>query len=171
MEIKGQGFTLRDWSVSDAAALQKHADNVNISSYLLDRFPSPYTLNDAIAWINTAMNQNPASTFVIDIEGELRGVIGIEMRDDVYRKSPLIGYWLAEASWGHGIMTAAVKLVVEYAFAHFDIVRIQAGIFGNNPRSMRVLEKAGFIKEGVLKNAIIKNGLILDEHIYGRLKS
>jgi len=64
-------------------------------------------------------------------------------------------------------MPEAVKLVVDYAFASFDIHRLHAGVFGNNPRSMRVLEKAGFVKEGVLKNAIVKNGIVLDEHVYG----
>jgi ribosomal-protein-alanine N-acetyltransferase len=35
---------------------------------------------------------------------------------------------------------------------------------------MRVLEKAGFVKEGVLTNAILKKGVILDEHVYGIVK-
>jgi RimJ/RimL family protein N-acetyltransferase len=64
-------------------------------------------------------------------------------------------------------MTEAVKLVADYAFTHFDLIRLQAGIFSNNLRSMRVLEKAGFVKEGILKNAIVKNGVVLDEHVYG----
>jgi RimJ/RimL family protein N-acetyltransferase len=35
---------------------------------------------------------------------------------------------------------------------------------------MRVLEKAGFVKEGIMKNAIIKNGVVMDEHLYAILK-
>ena len=69
-----------------------------------------------------------------------------------------------------GIMPQAVKLIVGYAFTHLDVIRIQAGILGNNPKSMRVLEKAGFTKEGILKNGIIKNGVVLDEHIYAVLR-
>jgi len=68
-------------------------------------------------------------------------------------------------------MTEAVKLIVDYGFKNLDIVRIQAGVLSNNPASMRVLEKAGFIKEGILRNGIVKNELILDEHIYGILKT
>ena len=108
--------------------------------------------------------------FVIDVNGELAGVAGIDFREDIYRKAPLLGYWLREDYWGKGIMTEAVKLVTAYAFTNFDIVRLQAGVLGNNSRSMRVLEKAGFIKEGILKNNIIKNGAVLDEHIYGLVK-
>ena len=167
MEIKGQDFTLRGWKESDIPALQRNADNANISSFLLDRFPHPYTMEDAVWWVDLMLKQDPFLNFVVDIDGELAGGIGIELREDVYRKTALIGYWLGEGYWGRGIMTEAVKLVAEYAFTHFDLIRLQAGIFSNNPRSMRVLEKAGFVKEGILKNAIVKNGVVLDEHVYG----
>ena len=167
MEIKAQNFTLRGWKESDIPALQRKADNANISSFLLDRFPHPYTIDDAIWWVDLMLKQDPFLNFVVDIDGELAGCIGIELRADVYRKCALIGYWLGESYWSRGIMTEAVKLVAEYAFTHFDLIRLQAGIFSNNPRSMRVLEKAGFLKEGILRNAIVKNGVVLDEHVYG----
>ena len=35
---------------------------------------------------------------------------------------------------------------------------------------MKVLEKAGFEKEGVLKKAAIKNGIVIDLHYYGLIK-
>lgn len=171
MEIKGHGFTLRGWKEMDIAALQLNADNPNVFAFLLNRFPYPYTTDDATWWVKQMLNQDPFLNFVLDIEGELAGCIGIELRADVYRKCALIGYWLGERYWGRGIMPEAVKLVIDYSFTNFDIHRLQAGIFGNNPRSMRVLEKAGFIKEGVLKNAIVKNGIVLDEHVYGLMKS
>ena len=161
---------LREWKPDDAASLQKHANNKNISSFLLDRFPSPYTLEDATGWISSKLNQYPITNFAIDIDGEAAGVIGLDFRDDVYRKAPLLGYWISEDLWGRGIMTQAIKLVSNYALYNLDIVRIQAGVLGNNERSMRVLEKAGYIKEGILKNNIIKNGAILDEHIYAMVK-
>jgi len=170
MELKGQGFTLRRWYKEDAELLQKHADNPNVYSFLTDRFPHPYTRDVAINWINLMLQQEPLLIFVIAVEDNLIGVIGIEMRDDVYRKAPLLGYWLAEEYWGRGIMTEVVKLVAGYAFENLDIVRLQSGVLANNPGSMRVLEKAGFLKEGVLRNNIIKNGVVMDEYIYGMVK-
>ncbi len=170
MEIKGNGFTLRGWKIDDVHSLQKHADNANVYSFLLDRFPHPYTMEAAIAWITPMLNQNPVVNFAIDVDGDAVGVIGLELRSDVYRKAPLLGYWISESLWGRGIMPQAVKLITNYAFANLDAVRVQAGVLGNNPRSMRVLEKAGYVKEGILKNNIIKNDVILDEHIYAALK-
>lgn len=171
MEIKAQGFTLREWRTGDVAALQHHADNSKIYDYLLDIFPHPYTMENAVEWVDMMLNQDPLLVFVIDIGDELAGVVGITMRVDVYRKAPLIGYWLGEAYWGRGIMTQAVRLVVGYAFANLDITRLQAGIFSTNPASMRVLEKAGFVKEGIARSAIFKNGMVLDEHCYGLVKT
>ena len=170
MELKGTGFILRGWRLDDAESLQKHADNPNVYSFLLDRFPHPYTMEAANNWINFMQHQDPVINFAIAVDDKVVGGIGLEMRDDVYSKAPLIGYWLSETLWGRGIMPQAVKLLVDYAFANLDIVRIQAGVLSNNPKSMRVLEKCGFVKEGVLRKGIIKNGVILDEWIYGLVR-
>ncbi len=170
MELQGNGFKLRGWKKEDAAAIQPHADNPNVYNYLLDRFPHPYTMADAESWVSFMLSIQPNYNFVIEVDGSAAGVVGLEMREDVYRRSPLIGYWISETLWGRGIMTAAIKLLTAYAFKNLDVIRIQAGVLGNNPRSMRTLEKAGFIKEGILKNSMIKNGLVLDEHVYGLVK-
>ena len=171
MELRGQGFKLRTFTEDDAAALQRYANNTNISDFLFDRFPSPYTMEEAIKWIAGKLEQNPVTHFVIDVDGELSGIIGIDKREDVYRKAQLLGYWLRQDYWGRGIMRQAIKLITAHAFKNLDIVRLQAGVLANNPRSMRVLEKAGFIKEGVLRCNIIKHGIVMDEHIYGIIKA
>ena|ERR1700722_18255350 len=171
MELHGNGFKLRGWKKDDAASIQKHADNPNVYSFLMDRFPHPYTMEVAESWVNMMLLLEPNYNLVIEVDEDAVGVIGLEMRGDVYSKSPLIGYWIGESLWGRGIMTAAIKLMTAYAFENLDIIRIQAGVLGNNPRSMRTLEKAGFVKEGILKNSMVKNGVILDEHVYGLVKS
>jgi len=170
MELQGPGFILRGWLPEDAVSLQKHADNTNITDFLMDRFPSPYTMDEAVNWIKMMQHQDPMVIFSIAVDGNVVGGIGLELRGDVYSKAPLIGYWLGQEYWGRGIMPEAVKLVTNYAFTHLDVVRLQAGIFGNNPKSMRVLEKAGYTKEGVMKSSIFKNGVILDEHIYAIIR-
>jgi len=170
MELQGNGFKLRGWQADDVESIQKHADNPNIYDFLFDRFPHPYTMESARIWVDSMLSTEPNYNLVIDVAGNAVGVIGLVMRDDVYSKAPLMGYWISETLWGKGIMTQAIGLVTNYAFANLDIVRIQAGVLSNNPRSMRVLEKAGFVKEGVLKQNIVKNGIILDEHIYAITK-
>jgi RimJ/RimL family protein N-acetyltransferase len=170
MELKGTGFILRGWKKGDEVSLQKHANNPKVAAYLMDRFPLPYTMKDALNWINFVIDQDPLINFAITIDNLVVGGIGLEPREDVYCKTTNIGYWLGEELWGRGIMPEAVKLVTEYAFSHFDFIRIQACVYSKNPASMRVLEKAGYMKEAVLKNAVVKNNVIMDEHIYAILK-
>lgn len=129
-------------------------------------FPIPYTLEDAELFISKKIDENPITCFVIDMNGEVAGVISFEMRADVYRKTPLMGYWLSPAHWGRGIMTEAVGLIANYGFTHLDIICIQANTFGTNAASMRVLEKSGFTRQGILPRSVIKDDVVLDEHSF-----
>ncbi len=166
MRIEASEFCIRTWQESDAASLQKHADNINISKCLFDRFPYPYQLSDAEKFISSRLDQDPAVNFAIEIKGEVAGGIGLELRQDVYRKTPLLGYWLSEQYWGKGIMPEAVKLVTGYAFDTLGMICIVANTFGNNPKSMRVLEKAGFVRQGIIKQSAVKYDEVLDEHVF-----
>jgi RimJ/RimL family protein N-acetyltransferase len=62
-----------------------------------------------------------------------------------------IGYDLIPSERGKGYGTEAVQIIVDYLFLTKNIVRIQAVTNVDNIRSRRVLEKAGFIKEGTLR--------------------
>jgi len=169
MELSGTNFHLRAWLPGDAESLQRQANNKNISDYLFDRFPHPYNIGDAEKFISAHQGQDPITVFAVIVDQNAVGGVEFRRGSDIYRKTASLGYWLGEAFWGKGIMTEAVRLITAYVFGNFNIIRIQATVNGNNPASMRVLEKAGFVKEGVLKNAILKNGEIMDEHIYALL--
>jgi ribosomal-protein-alanine N-acetyltransferase len=164
--LKGKGFALRPWQLSDEASLLKYADNENVSRYLADRFPYPYTLQDAKNWLNYVVAAQPLVNFTIDIAGESAGGIGVELKAGERRKTAHLGYWLGEPFWGQGIVAEATNLITDYIFENFDIVRIETVVYHPNTASMRVLEKCGFIKEGIGKKAIFKNGELYDEHVY-----
>ena len=144
MELKGTNFSLREWRIDDAILLQKHADNPNVSNFLMDAFPHPYTINDAVNWINRMKDQNPMLVFAIDIGGKLVGAVGLEMRHDIYSKAPLIGYWLGEAHWGKGYMTEAAKALIDAAHRTHQYETIAARALADNETSLHVLEKLGF---------------------------
>ncbi len=166
MRITTPTSILRDWTPDDAGPLVKHADNPRIAGSMRDAFPSPYTPDDAKRFIAMATGPGPDLFLAIDVHGEAVGGIGIHPKSDVRCRSAEIGYWLSESYWGQGIVTDAVSSLVPVAFGRYDIVRLQAGIFSNNPASMRVLEKCGFIREAVHKKAIWKNGILLNEVVY-----
>lgn len=169
MRINTPTSVLRPWRPDDAVSLVKHADNPRVASMLRDAFPSPYTLEDARRFIGMA-TETPDLFLAIEVDNQAVGGIGIHVLNDVKRRSAEIGYWLAEPYWGRGIVTDAVKAIIPVSFGRYDIVRLQAGIFSNNPASMRVLEKCGFIREAVHRDAIFKNGILLDEVLYVRFR-
>jgi ribosomal-protein-alanine N-acetyltransferase len=61
-----------------------------------------------------------------------------------------LGYVLSQAHWGRGYMTEAVRVMVEWAMAQDEIVKIHATCDVDNPASARVMEKAGLKFEGIL---------------------
>jgi [ribosomal protein S5]-alanine N-acetyltransferase len=159
-------FRLRPWQSGDEVPLVAHANNYKIWLNLRDTFPHPYTLEDAQTWVQFAPSFPNSLNLAIEIDGAACGGMGLLFQSDVHRRSAEIGYWLGEAYWNRGIVTAAVKLLSAYAFRHYDICRLYAGIFQYNQASMRVLEKAGYQLEAVHRLAVTKNGRTVDEYLY-----
>ena len=171
MEIALEGIVLRPWSVKDADRLAVIANNKKIFDNLRDGLPNPYSLSDAHNWLNSVIPINdPPKYFAIMSDNYLVGSIGLVTKDDIYRKNLEIGYFLAEEYWGKGIITKAIKAATAYAFSKFDIVRVYAESFADNPGSRRALEKAGFSCEAMIIKNIFKNGVVKDSCIYSVLK-
>ncbi len=157
---------LRPFEKTDRKALAKLCNNKKIWDSVRDYLPSPYTLEDADAFIEFCKKSEPTLNFAITYEDELAGTIGIEPQKDVYRLSAELGYWVGEPFWGKGIATEAVKLITTYGNEKLGLIRFFSSVFDFNKASMRVLEKAGFVKEGISKKAVIKNNIICDDHKY-----
>lgn len=166
MEIQLARCTVRSWRPEDAVSLAKYANDREIWLNLRDRFPHPYTLEDAERFILSALSQDPEDRFAIAIDGEAVGSIGFMIGTDVERISAEIGYWLARAYWGRGIMSEALEAVTRYAIEAMSLTRVFALPFAHNPASARVLEKAGYQLEGRLRRAAIKEGRIIDQLLY-----
>ena len=94
---------LRTWKKNDAHPLAVMANNKKIWDNLRDYIPFPYTINDAISFINMVKDQKPVMTFAIEFDGHLCGVIGLVAQKDVYRKTAEVGYWIGEPYWNKGI--------------------------------------------------------------------
>ncbi|MDR1623360.1 MAG: GNAT family N-acetyltransferase [Tannerellaceae bacterium] len=166
-------FELREWQLSDAASLAENANNIHIWNNLRDYFPHPYWEEDGKQFIGMTLGKPlPATEMALVIDGKAVGGIGIVLKTDVERIGAEIGYWLGENYWNRGVMTEAVKEMVSYVFLHFpEIRKIYATSFDFNIASQRVLQKAGFEREGILKQAAMKNGKVINLHYYSILKS
>ncbi len=159
---------LRRWRRADQSALIRHANNIKIWRNVRDVFPHPYTPTAADSFLSAVTEQSGReSVYAIEAGGEAVGGIGIHPRINEERHSAEIGYWLGEAFWGRGIATAAVCGLSQRALNEMDLYRLFANVFASNLASMRVLEKAGFQREGVLRRAVVKEGVLMDAVVYG----
>ena len=161
---------IRKWQRDDLDALLRYANNPKIAANLRDQFPHPYTRRDALDYLNYARAMDIPMSFAIEYGGEAVGGIGFKLGIDIARLSVEMGYWLAEPLWGRGLTTRAVAAASDWAFNGYKIVRVFATTFDHNVASMRVLEKAGFEREGILKRSAIKNGVILDQVMFAKVR-
>jgi RimJ/RimL family protein N-acetyltransferase len=70
-----------------------------------------------------------------------------------FRDRVEIGYWLFPQGRGRGIATRAARALAEHAF-HVGVLRVEAVVRPENEASIRVLERAGFTREGLLRSAL-----------------
>ena len=159
--------SLRD---ADAARLARHANNRSVWLQLRDRFPHPYTIDDARRFIAFANQADPETEFAITVGDLAIGAIGVTLGKDVERCSAEVGYWIGEPYWRRGIATRALVGFTRHAFEAYDLERLYAVPFASNASSRRVLEKAGYRLEGRMRRSAIKDGAVKDQCLYAVLR-
>jgi RimJ/RimL family protein N-acetyltransferase len=169
MDLAGSRCIVRPWRMADAESLVRHANNINVAKQLRDRFPHPYTRRDALDFLKFSSTADEPSNLAIVVEGEAVGGVGYVPGSDVERYSAEIGYWLGETYWGRGIVTEAVMLLTDHVFGRINMLRLFALPFADNPGSIRVLEKAGYLREAVLRSSSVKRGQPRDQALYAKV--
>lgn len=84
-------------------------------------------------------------------------------------QSCMIGYWMGAPHAQQGHMFAAVQLVIPYIFNGLQLHRVEAACIPENEKSIRLLEKAGFQREGLLREYLKINGQWHDHVMFSRL--
>ena len=99
-------------------------------------------------------------------------VIGAIRFNRIDRKTAIasVGYELAQAHWGQGLMSESVAEVARHGFDALGLFRLEAWAQVENTASHRVLEKAGFRKEGVQRKKLLRSGDRFDLCTFARLR-
>jgi ribosomal-protein-alanine N-acetyltransferase len=158
--------TVRPFRRDDAASIARYANNRNVWRNLRDLMPHPYAESDAHEFIGRALAAPRPTNFAIEVDGAAVGGIGLRLREDIERIGAEVGYWLGEPFWGCGILSEVVPAFTKWALAEFQLTRIEAWVFEWNPASARVLEKAGYVREGTLRRSAVKDGVIINRWLY-----
>lgn len=158
--------TLRSWRPSDAERLAQAADDRTIWIMVRDRFPHPYTLDDAHAFIARVTAEQPERNFAIAVDDVVMGGVNFMPGEDIHRVQAEVGYWLAAEARGRGLATEAVRGLVDWLWANTEFQHLTANVFTYNPESARVLEKVGFTLGHLARKNAIKDGQLHDSWLY-----
>lgn len=147
-------LTLRRFTPDDAQAMfENWASDARVTRYLTWQ---PHISPEATAQLLKdwcATYENPSTyNWVLEYAGVPIGSIGaahLSERDE----SAELGYCMGYAYWGKGLMTEAVRAVIDYLFAEVGLNRVTILHAAGNPASGKVARKCGLTYEGTHREA------------------
>jgi ribosomal-protein-serine acetyltransferase len=172
-QLAGDGdLELSPWEVDMADAMTEVivANREHLMRFL--SWPTPdYNRDAAMAFIHQAQRQY-ADEGILALGIWERGVLvgGIGMNTTVWRtRSTALGYWLAASAQGRGIMTRAVRSVVDELLGPRGFERVVIAAQPENRASCAVAERLGFRREGVARHAFRHGDRFIDWAVYAML--
>lgn len=130
-----------------------------------------YTLEKARAFCRKNIEEFEGGEeykFRIVYRGKIAGSIEL-FNIDERNKSAEIGYWLAKAAQGKGLMTKSVSRLLEYAFGELKLNRIYMKCVPENLKSRRIPERLGFTREGTERESGWLHDKFADHVVYSML--
>lgn len=164
-------LTLRLHRPGDVEALLAYYSDPEVARYLLD---DPWTREKAQKEITTLVGRTGLGSearslaLVVEHEGQVVGDLAIWLNDATGRKAE-IGWVFSPQSAGKGIATEAVTALIEAAFAHHDLHRIEAQMDARNDASARLSERLGMQREAHLRQNWWMKGEWTSTLVYGLL--
>lgn len=166
--LETERLILRNLNRDDVAEVLAIRSNANTMQYI----PRPLakTEEDAYGVIEvitgfTARNERINWAVTEKGKDKLIGICGyVNFRPESSRGE--VGYVLHHDYWGKGIAAEALKATLDYGFDTLGLHSVEAIIRPDNPASIKLVENAGFVKEGHFKDYIFHDGRYWDEAVY-----
>lgn len=159
--LRNDRVTLRPVETDDAAFLAQLVNDPDVRAGIGAATPTPR--HDEREWI-----EEGDGTHLLVVADDPVGIVGFEEREPPWGVVE-VGYFLDPEAWGNGYATAAVDLLVGYAFRERRAAKAVASVYETNPASARVLEKVGFDHEATLPEEAFVDGDRVDVERYGLL--
>ncbi len=170
--LQTERLILREIISSDTEAIFRIRGDYEVTRY---NTGLPYTdqeqAGDLIKAMTAAFDDQSEIRWGITLKAEGDAVIGMVGFNYWNRRDSRasVGYDLARAYWKRGIMTEALRAVVEFGFDQMDLNRIEADADARNAASARVLAKLGFKREGVQRDQFFDVGGFQDLVLFSLL--
>ena len=94
---------LKNYTLNFAEKFAEYKNNPTVLNNGYDKTPNPFTLKDAVEFINIQLEKEKPERFFIFWDGEFAGEIGMTIKEDVFRLNAEIGYFVAEPFWVKGL--------------------------------------------------------------------
>lgn len=138
---------LRPWREDEAEIMYRWASNPAVGP--IAGWPTHTSVEESRKIIRTVFSAPETYAIVLRATNEPIGSAAIKSGEGLtpsLRGLPdgELGYWLAEPFWGKGLMTEAVRALIERAFGELGYERLWCGYYEGNERSRRVMVKCGF---------------------------
>jgi RimJ/RimL family protein N-acetyltransferase len=165
-------LVLRPWRVPDAPALLAACQDPEIARWVT--IPQPYLPTDADAFIAAALamwRDGTAAPFAI-VEAATDRLLGAVTRFGPDGHQATVGLWLVPEGRGRGVGTRSLRRLAAWTFETTAVIRIDCFIMVGNEPSERMVERAGFQREGVLRAWDLHHGGVpVDCVVYSRLRT
>ncbi|MGJ8529761.1 GNAT family N-acetyltransferase [Maritalea sp.] len=179
IELAGSGLLLRVPTLADYE--QWRALRENSRAYLVPYEPTWSDVELAQSSFRErvrraereVMEEKAFAFFIHDISGDQPVLVGGINLSDIRRRvaqTVNIGYWMGETKANNGTMTKALATTLPFIFDQLGLHRANAACLVDNTRSIRVLEKNGFVQEGKAEGYLKINGKWRDHLLFGLTK-
>ncbi|XP_072951968.1 uncharacterized protein [Typha angustifolia] len=160
-------ITLRPFDLSDADDFMVWASDEKVSAFC--SWDAYTDKSDLLKYMADSVLPHPWLR-AICLDSRPIGAISLTPVPSGGRHRAELGYVLASAHWGRGIVSEAVRMALGRAFADVaGLERVEALVDPENKASQRVLEKVGFVREGVLRKYWFMKGKTRDMVSYSFL--
>ncbi len=168
--LESERVILRQFIDSDLENVFKGLSHPEIIKYYGISFDSIEATKEQMIWFaDLEKNENGIWWAVCSqIDGRFLGAGGLNNLSKENKKAE-IGFWLLPESWGKGIMTETIPLILNYAFKNIGLHRIEGFVETKNTNCKKALAKLKFNLEGTMQDCEIKNGEFISLDIYSKL--
>ena len=171
--IKTERLLLRQFTIEDAEAMfENWANDERVTRFLSYQPHGSLNVTQTLleGWC-AAYEKDGTYNWAMEFEGTVIGSISVVEFNERSERAAL-GYCMGYDYWNKGIMTEAVKAVIDFLFTEVGVNRVEISHAVKNPGSGRVAQKCGLTYEGT-RRAYFKSssGEFLDISCYGILKS
>jgi ribosomal-protein-alanine N-acetyltransferase len=161
--------TLRDFRPDDAESVHMWFNDESVTADLVGSRDS-FTLENAAAWVERAMDTSNDRKWAITIDGDDTAVGFVALFGLDRQLGPELAVLVGDPSaWGKGVAREAERQACNRAFSEFDAHRIHAEIPATNEAAQKVVTFLGFQREGVMRAAIRRGEERVDNQVWGLL--